>query len=52
MAKRGAIVKAGGDIKGVIFNGLKVEGRWYRAHYHFGKYRYMNQYGGAHAKRA
>ncbi|AQV96199.1 tyrosine protein kinase [Cupriavidus necator] len=51
-ATRRAIVQAGSDIKGVIFNGLKVEGRWYRAHYHFGKYRYMNQYGGAHGKRA
>ncbi|RDK04970.1 polysaccharide biosynthesis tyrosine autokinase [Cupriavidus lacunae] len=51
-AARRAIVQAGSDIKGVIFNGLIVEGRWYRAHYHFGKYRYMNQYGGAHPKRA
>ncbi|MBB3014727.1 polysaccharide biosynthesis tyrosine autokinase [Cupriavidus alkaliphilus] len=51
-ATRRAIVQAGSDIKGVIFNGLKVEGRWYRAHYHFGKYRYMNQYGGASSKRA
>jgi tyrosine-protein kinase Etk/Wzc len=50
-ATRRAIVQAGSDVKGVIFNGLKVEGRWYRAHYHFGKYRYMNQYG-AHPKRA
>ncbi|MGY8526762.1 polysaccharide biosynthesis tyrosine autokinase [Paracidovorax citrulli] len=40
-----AIRHAGGDVKGVLFNGLHVEGRWYRSHYHFGKYRYLNQYG-------
>lgn len=40
-----ALRHAGGDVKGVLFNGLHVEGRWYRSHYHFGKYRYMNQYG-------
>lgn len=51
-ATKRAILQAGGEIKGVIFNGLKVEGRWYRAHYQFGKYRYMNQYGGAQSKRA
>ncbi len=47
-----AIRHAGGDVKGVLFNGLHVEGRWYRSHYHFGKYRYMNQYGAIKAKRA
>jgi tyrosine-protein kinase Etk/Wzc len=45
-----AIRHAGGEVKGVLFNGLRVEGRWYRSHYHFGKYRYLNQYGGALAK--
>ena len=34
------------------FNGLHVEGRWYRPHYLYGKYRYMSQYGRAHGKRA
>lgn len=47
-----AIRHAGGDVKGVLFNGLHVEGRWYRSHYHFGKYRYMNQYSAIKAKRA
>lgn len=45
-----AIRHAGGEVKGVLFNGLRVEGRWYRSHVHFGKYRYLNQYGGALAK--
>lgn len=39
-----AIRHAGGNVKGVIFNGLRVHGRWYRSHYHFSKYRYMSQY--------
>ena len=47
-----AIRHAGGDVKGVLFNGLHVEGRWYRSHYHFGKYRYMNQYSAIKARRA
>ncbi|WP_439672249.1 Tyrosine-protein kinase [Cupriavidus necator] len=51
-ATRRSIMRAGSDIKGVLFNALNVEGRWYRAHYQFGKYRYMNQYGGATTKRA
>ncbi len=52
IAAQRAIAQAGSEVRGVLFNGLNVEGRWYRAHYRFGKYRYMNQYGGAHAKRA
>ncbi|MGE8365892.1 polysaccharide biosynthesis tyrosine autokinase [Cupriavidus sp.] len=47
-----AIQQAGGEIKGVLFNGLRIDGRWYRAHYHFGKYRYLNQYGTSRIKRA
>lgn len=47
-----ALRHAGGDVKGVLFNGLQVEGRWYRSHYHFGKYRYLNQYGAVKAKQA
>jgi tyrosine-protein kinase Etk/Wzc len=42
-----SIRQAGSEIKGVLFNGLQIEGRWYRAHYYFGKYRYLNQYGDA-----
>ena len=49
---RRMIEQAGGEVKGVLFNGLKVEGRWYRSHYHFGKYRYLNRYGSEQAKRA
>ncbi|WP_420997521.1 polysaccharide biosynthesis tyrosine autokinase [Cupriavidus sp. 30B13] len=37
-----AIRQAGGEVKGVLFNGLNVQGRWYRAHYNFGKYRYLS----------
>ncbi|MGO4325711.1 polysaccharide biosynthesis tyrosine autokinase [Cupriavidus sp. 2TAF22] len=37
-----AIRQAGGEVKGVLFNGLNVQGRWYRAHYSFGKYRYLS----------
>ncbi|AGW92510.1 polysaccharide biosynthesis tyrosine autokinase [Cupriavidus sp. DF5525] len=51
LASRREIQKAGIDVKGVLFNGLKVEGRWYRSHYYFGKYRYLSKYG-AQAKRA
>ena len=51
-AARRVIEQAGGEVKGVLFNGLKVEGRWYRSHYHFGKYRYLNRYGSQQAKRA
>ncbi|WP_439686853.1 Tyrosine-protein kinase [Cupriavidus oxalaticus] len=50
-ASRRAIEHAGAEVKGVIFNGLNVKGRWYRSHYHFGKYRYLNEYGST-AKRA
>ncbi|QEZ44068.1 polysaccharide biosynthesis tyrosine autokinase [Cupriavidus oxalaticus] len=45
LASRREIQKAGVDVKGVLFNGLKVEGRWYRSHYYFGKYRYLSKYG-------
>ncbi|MDW3681309.1 polysaccharide biosynthesis tyrosine autokinase [Cupriavidus sp. CV2] len=37
-----AIRQSGGEVKGVLFNGLNVQGHWYRAHYSFGKYRYLN----------
>lgn len=50
-ATQRSIQQAGGEIKGVLFNGLNVEGRWYRAHYRYGKYRYLNRYG-TQAKRA
>jgi len=52
VASQRALKQAGSDIKGVLFNGLHVEGRWYRPHYLYGKYRYMSQYGRAHGKRA
>ena len=51
-AAQRTILQAGNQIKGALFNGLQVEGRWYRAHYRFGKYRYLNQYGADQAKRA
>lgn len=51
-AARRLIEQSGAEVKGVLFNGLKVEGRWYRAHYQFGKYRYLNRYGATQAKRA
>lgn len=44
VAAQRALKQVGSDIKGVLFNGLHVEGRWYRAHYLYGKYRYMSQY--------
>ncbi|WP_059412011.1 polysaccharide biosynthesis tyrosine autokinase [Cupriavidus basilensis] len=37
-----AIRQGGGEVRGVLFNGLNVQGRWYRAHYNFGKYRYLS----------
>ncbi|PLP97065.1 polysaccharide biosynthesis tyrosine autokinase [Cupriavidus pauculus] len=43
------IAQAGGEVKGVLFNGLDVEGRWYRPHYRYGKYRYLTQYGTGNA---
>lgn len=49
-AARRLIEQAGGEVKGVLFNGLRVQGRWYRSHYHFGKYRYLNRYGRTRAK--
>lgn len=44
VASQRALKQVGSDIKGVLFNGLHVEGRWYRPHYLYGKYRYMSQY--------
>ncbi|RZT31846.1 polysaccharide biosynthesis tyrosine autokinase [Cupriavidus agavae] len=52
VASQRAMQQAGSDIKGVLFNGLHVEGRWYRPHSLYGKYRYMSQYGRAQSKRA
>lgn len=52
IASQRSIEQAGAKIKGVILNGLVVEGRWYRAHYYFGKYRYPGDYGNAQSKRA
>ncbi|CAG2141879.1 Tyrosine-protein kinase etk [Cupriavidus numazuensis] len=54
VASQRALEQAGAQVKGVLFNGLKVEGRWYRSHYAFGKYRYLSEYGkyGAESKRA
>ena len=52
IASQRAIQQAGGEVKGVLFNGLNVDGRWYRAHYRFGKYRYLNQYGGTGSRQA
>ncbi|WP_354687289.1 polysaccharide biosynthesis tyrosine autokinase [Cupriavidus necator] len=51
LAAQRALRQAGAEVKGVLFNGLNVEGRWYRSHYHYGKYRYLGQYG-CTAKRA
>lgn len=44
-ASQRAIRQAGAEVKGVLFNGLNVEGRWYRSHYYYGKYRYLSEYG-------
>jgi len=44
VASQRALRQVGSDIKGVLFNGLHVEGRWYRPHYLYGKYRYMGEY--------
>lgn len=52
IAAQKSIQQAGAKIKGVILNGLVVEGRWYRAHYYFGKYRYPGDYGNARSRRA
>lgn len=51
-AAQRTIAQAGGEIKGVLFNGLDVEGRWYRPHYRYGKYRYLTQYGAGGTRRA
>ncbi|QCC02776.1 polysaccharide biosynthesis tyrosine autokinase [Cupriavidus necator H16] len=52
IAAQRAIQQAGADIKGVLFNGLLIEGRWYRSHNYFGKYRYLAEYGNGQSKRA
>jgi len=52
VASQRALKQVGSDIKGVLFNGLHVEGRWYRPHYLYGKYRYMGQYARTSGKRA
>lgn len=51
IASQRALRQAGCDIKGVLFNGLHVDARWYRPHYLYGQYRYMSQYS-ARGKRA
>lgn len=52
VAARRALRQAGAEVKGVLFNGLVIEGRWYRSHYYFSKYRYLSEYGGVPSKRA
>ncbi|EYS93656.1 tyrosine protein kinase [Cupriavidus sp. SK-4] len=47
-----ALRQSGADVKGVLLNGLRIEGRWYRAHYYFGKYRYLGEYSAKPPKRA
>lgn len=44
-ASQRAIRQAGAEVSGVLFNGLDVDGRWYRSHYYYGKYRYLSEYG-------
>ncbi|MFJ4291634.1 polysaccharide biosynthesis tyrosine autokinase [Cupriavidus sp. NPDC089707] len=51
-ASQRMLQQSGADVKGVLLNGLRIEGRWYRAHYYFGKYRYLGEYSGKPAKRA
>jgi tyrosine-protein kinase Etk/Wzc len=51
-ASQRAIRQSGAEVKGVLLNGLRIEGRWYRAHYYFGKYRYLGEYSSQPAKRA
>ncbi|CAJ94842.1 Polysaccharide biosynthesis tyrosine autokinase [Cupriavidus necator] len=43
-ASQQAIRRAGAEVEGVLFNGPHVQGRWYRSHNHYGKYRYLNEY--------
>ncbi|WP_455286069.1 polysaccharide biosynthesis tyrosine autokinase [Cupriavidus necator] len=52
VAAQRSIRQAGAEVKGVLFNGLVIEGRWYRAHNYFGKYRYLAEYGNAPTKQA
>ncbi|MBP0623531.1 polysaccharide biosynthesis tyrosine autokinase [Cupriavidus consociatus] len=51
-ASQRMLQQSGADVKGVLLNGLRIEGRWYRAHYYFGKYRYLGEYSAKPAKRA
>lgn len=51
-ASQRALQQSGAEVKGVLLNGLRIEGRWYRAHYYFGKYRYLGEYSAKPAKRA
>jgi len=52
-ASQRALQHSGAEVKGVLLNGMNIEGRWYRAHYYFGKYRYLGEYSGRNpAKRA
>lgn len=51
LASQRQLSRSGAEVKGVLFNGLKIEGRWYRSHYYFGKYRYLSKYG-AQTRRA
>jgi len=52
LAAQRALRQAGAEVKGVLLNGLIVEGRWYRSHYYFSKYRYLGEYNTQPAKRA
>jgi tyrosine-protein kinase Etk/Wzc len=52
VAARRSLEQAGAEVRGVIFNGLIVEGRWYRSNQYFGKYRYMSEYGTTRQKQA
>ncbi|GLC90643.1 tyrosine-protein kinase involved in EPS biosynthesis [Cupriavidus sp. TA19] len=51
-ASQRALLQSGAEVKGVLLNGLRIEGRWYRAHYYFGKYRYLGEYSAKPAKLA
>ncbi len=51
-ASQRMLQQSGADVKGVLLNGLRIEGRWYRSHYYFGKYRYLGEYSPKSAKRA
>ena len=42
-ASQRAMRQAGAEVSGVLFNGLNIEGRWYRSHQQYGKYRYLSR---------